>query len=117
MTDPNVPSETPQTPPAASVPPAAPVAAGPKQALSLTSFITGLASVVFCWVPVLGFLASIAAIVLGFIGKAKEPGAPKWMWLIGIIAGFVGIVLGFLVLVLPLILFASLMASVPNISY
>jgi hypothetical protein len=102
MTDPVV-------PPAAPVP--APVAAGPKQALSLTSFILGLAGLVFSWVPVLGFLASLAAIILGFIGRKREPAAPSWMSLVGIIAGFVAIVLSIILtivlLILPLIFAAS----------
>lgn len=102
MTDPEV-------PPAAPAP--APVAAGPKQALSLTSFILGLAGLVFSWVPVLGFLASLAAIILGFIGRKREPAAPAWMSLVGIIAGFVAIVLSIIltivILILPLIFAAS----------
>jgi len=102
MTDPVV-------PPAAPAP--APVAAGPKQTLSLTSFILGLAGLVFSWIPVLGFLASLAAIILGFIGRKREPAAPKWMSLVGIIAGFVAIVLSILltilIVILPLILAAS----------
>ena len=85
MTDPVV-------PPAAPAP--APVAAGPKQALSLTSFILGLASVVFTWVPVLGFLAGLAAIITSVMSRKREPAAPSWMRLIGLIAGIVGIVLG-----------------------
>ena len=106
MTDPNVPSETPQTP-AAPVPPA-PAAAGPKQGLSLTSFILGLAGVVFSWIFILGLLVSAAAIVLGFIAKGKEPGAPKWMWLVGLIAGAVGALIGLLVLIFTIMAFATL---------
>lgn len=108
MTNANVPPVPPQPTPAA---------AGPKQTLSLTSFITGLASVVFSWIPVLGFLAALAAIIIGFMGKSKEPGAPKWMWMVGIIAGFVGVLLGivfiFTVIVLPLMF----VASIPSIAY
>jgi hypothetical protein len=91
--------ETPATPAAAGVPAGAP-AAGPKQGLSLTSFILGIAGIVFSWVPVLGFLASLAAIILGFIGRKNEPAAPKWMALVGIILGFVAIVIGLIVVIL-----------------
>jgi hypothetical protein len=103
------------TPPPAS-PYVAP-AAGPKQGLSLTSFIVGLVSVVFTWIPVFGFLAAVAAVILGFIAKGKEPQAPKWMWIVGVVAGFVGILLGILFIVLfivlPLIFVASV-GSIPN---
>jgi hypothetical protein len=104
MTDPVTPEPTP-VPPAAPV--YAPAAAGPRQALSLTSFILGLAGLVFSWVLGLGFLASVAAIVIGFIAKGKEPAAPKWMWLVGIITGFVAVVISILVIVAFLIALAA----------
>jgi hypothetical protein len=86
---------------------------GPKQTLSLTSFIVGLASLVFCWVPVLGFLGAVAAVIIGFIAKGREPQAPKWMWLVGIISGFAAILLSLLILV-PLILLVAFGAAVSN---
>jgi len=95
------------TPPPASPYVAPTPGAGPKQGLSLTSFILGLAGLVFSWVFVLGFLASLAAIILGFIGKAKEPQAPKWMWLVGIITGFVAIVISIIVIVGFIVLLAT----------
>lgn len=102
MTDPVV-------PPAAPAP--APAAAGPKQALSLTSFILGIAGVLFCAVPFFGFLVALAAVIVGFIARKREPDAPKWMSLVGIIAGFVAIVLGIIltltIVILPLIYAAS----------
>jgi hypothetical protein len=115
MTDPIVPEPTPTPPPAAPV--YAPAPAGPKQALSLTSFITGIAGVVFFLVPGLGFLASLAGVILGFIGRKKEPGAPKWMSLVGIIAGFVGIFLSLIyivILVVGLIAQAALVSNLSN---
>ena len=97
-------SATPPTPPAASPTPAA---AGPKQVLSLTSLILGIAGIVFSWVPVLPFLASLAAIIIGFIARKNEPGAPKWMALIGIILGFVAIGLAVLFLVIAALALAA----------
>ena len=108
--------EQPATPPAAPVtPPAAPAApayapapaAGPKQGLSLTSFILGLAALVFSWALGFGLLVAIAAVILGFLGKSKEPQAPKWMWLVGIIAGFVAIFIALLVLIFWIVALAS----------
>lgn len=107
-----------QIPAAPTPPPASPYGAptpgaGPKQGLSLTSFILGLAGLVFSWVPILGFLASLAAIIIGFIAKGKEPGAPKWMWLVGVITGFVAVVISLIVLILFFIGLA-IVASVPG---
>jgi hypothetical protein len=107
MTDPIAPEPT----PAPAAPVYAPAAAGPKQALSLTSFILGLAGLVFSWIPFLGFLASLAAIIIGFISRKREPAAPRWMSLVGIIAGFVAIVLSIIltivIFIVPLIFAAS----------
>ena len=122
MTDPNVPSETPvppaATPPAAATPPVAtpppatpytaPAGTAPKQGLSLTSFILGLAGLVFSWVPVFGFLVAIAAVILGFMAKGKEPAAPKWMWIVGIITGFVALFIALLVVVFWIIALIAL---------
>jgi hypothetical protein len=85
----------------------------PPQTLSLTSFIVGLASLVFCWVPGLGFLAAIAAVIIGFIARRRELAAPKWMWLVGIISGFAAILLSLLFLIpfLLLVAFGSAITS------
>jgi hypothetical protein len=108
MTDPVVPPAAPAPVPVA--------AAGPKQALSLTSFIMGLAGLLFCAVPFFGFLVALAAVIIGFIGRKREPAAPKWMSLVGIIAGFVAIVLGVILtitlVILPLLFVASACTSV-----
>ncbi len=132
----NVPPSS-SVPPAASVPPPAPGqspygapapgpspyaaptgGAGPKQGLSLTSFIVGLAGLlILSWIPILGLLAGIAAVVLGFMAKGREPGAPQWMWIVGVIAGFVTILLNlifsFLFLILPIMLIGSV-GSIPT---
>jgi hypothetical protein len=116
MTDPIAPEPTP-APAAPAAPAYAPVAAGPKQALSLTSFILGLAGLVFSWVPVLGFLASLAAIIIGFIAKGKEPAAPRWMWLVGIIAGFVAIFISIIVIavfIIGIVAQGALLSSIPS---
>ncbi len=86
---------------------------GPKQTLSLTSFIVGLASLVFCWVPVLGIVGAIAAVIIGFIAKGRETQAPRWMWLVGIITGFVAILLSLLILI-PLLLLIAFGAAVSS---
>lgn len=113
------------TPPPAdgSTPPAQPAytpasAEGPKQSLSLASFIVGLASFVLSWIFGLGLIPGIVAVVLGFKAKKQETGAPQWMWLVGIISGFVGIGLSVIIglvtivsVVLPLIIFGSAVST------
>jgi hypothetical protein len=115
--------EQPVTPPAAPVtPPAAPAApayapaaaTGPKQGLSLTSFILGLAGIVFSWAPFFGFLVSLAAVILGFLGKGREPQAPRWMWLVGIITGFVGLFIALIVLIFWIVVWVGAAASINN---
>jgi hypothetical protein len=73
--------------------------------LSIISLITGIIGVLssfFGW----GLIFSIAAIVLGFIGKSKEPAA-KGFWLTGIITGFVGLAVGVIAIIILIILFAT----------
>lgn len=82
--------------PTPSNPPAAPVAAGPKQTLSIVGFILGIGSVVFAWTFFVGIGAGIAAIIVSRKARKDEPGAPKWMPQVGIITGIVGIILGVL---------------------
>jgi hypothetical protein len=104
------------TDPVAPVPPApaAPVAAGPKQALSLTGFILGLVGLVFSWALVFGFLASLAAIIISVLARKREPQAPSWMKIVGLIAGIVGVVISVIVLIVWIISLAYL-ASVGTV--
>ena len=103
-------------PPATPAAPVTPGTPGPKQTLALTSFIVGLASFVFSWVPILGLAGGIVAIILGVQAKNKEPGAPRWMWIVGIIAGAVAILIGLITLIgwiISLVYLASL-GSIAN---
>ena len=93
-------------PPAAgSVPPAAPAApayaAAPaytpgtpvKQGLSLTGFILGIGSIIFLWVPVFGLLVGIAGLIISILARGREPQAPNWMKMLGLILSIVGLAL------------------------
>jgi hypothetical protein len=102
----------PATPAAPAYPPAAPTApaaptygapgGAPKRGLSLASFIVGLVGTVLFITNWFAILLGIVAVVLGFIGRSREKGAPRWMWLVGIILGFVAIVLGAIILIVGL---------------
>ena len=81
-------------------------AAGPKQTLSLTGFIIGLVAFVFGWTAIFGLLAGVAAIIISVLARKREPAAPKWMWLVGLIAGIVGAVTSVIVTILWIAAFA-----------
>jgi hypothetical protein len=76
-------------------PPSTPYASAPAPAkspiLSILSLIFGILGVLLSlFLFGTGFLPGAAAVVLGFLGRRKEPQA-KGMWLTGIITGFVAI--------------------------
>jgi hypothetical protein len=73
--------------------------------LSIISLITGIIGLLSSW-AIWGLIFSIAAIVLGFLGKSKEPAA-KGFWLTGIITGFVGVAEAVIVIIIAIILFAT----------
>lgn len=101
--------------PAAGYAPAAPV----KQTLSLVSFIVGLISVLLSFAYGIGLIPGIVAVILGFQGKKKEPAAPKWMWLTGVITGFVAIGLGLivgLVTIIGVIIYFAALSSLTSFS-
>jgi hypothetical protein len=80
--------------------------------LSIISLITGILGVVsgfFGW----GLLFSIAAVVLGHLGRKKEPTGAKFsLW--GLITGYVGIAINVIALIL-IILATVAVLSDPNL--
>lgn len=106
MTDENI---TPPPPPAAPTPPSAPsfdktdqsapaapaytqaqYGAPTPKVLSIVGMILGILGAFSSLFGGWGILFSIAAVVLGFLGRKREPGA-RGFWLTSIIVGFVGI--------------------------
>jgi hypothetical protein len=85
-----------------------PPAAGPKQTQSLVGFILGIAAFVLSWVFILGLLLGVGAIIVSLMAKGKEPGAPKWMWIIGLVGGILGVVTGLIVTIVTIIGFVAL---------
>ncbi len=102
-------------PPAAPEPTpyaAAPVAK-PAPILSIISLVAGIVSFLgglIVFIPIVGSILHLflpaAAIVLGFLGKKKEPAA-KGMWLTGIILGFIGIAVALISLLIWIALIAT----------
>jgi len=90
---------------------------GPAQkpaVLSIISLVLGIIGVVgffVVFIPIVGSIMQLfipaAAIVLGFLGKAREPWAPKGLWLTGIILGFVGLAIAIISLIGWILLFGT----------
>jgi 4-amino-4-deoxy-L-arabinose transferase-like glycosyltransferase len=78
---PTPPPSTPYTP--APAPARSPI-------LSILSLIFGILSVITGLFPLFSLIPGAAGVVLGFLGRSREPQA-KGLWLTGLITGFVGI--------------------------
>ncbi|QTX05452.1 hypothetical protein [Agromyces archimandritae] len=87
--------------------------------LSIISLIAGIVGIVgggIVLIPIVGAILQLfipaAAVVLGFLGKKKEPQA-KGMWLTGIILGFIGILIALAALVFWIVVI-GVAANDPN---
>ncbi|WP_173923601.1 hypothetical protein [Agromyces sp. Marseille-P2726] len=73
--------------------------------------IVGLVGFFVVFIPIVGGVMQLiipaAAVVLGFIGRKREPAA-KGMWLTGIILGFVGLAIAVLSIIFWSIAFANI---------
>jgi hypothetical protein len=78
--------------------------------LSILSLVGGIIGVVLNLVWGIGFIFGVAAIILGFIGRTKEPRA-RGFWLTGIILGFVSVLIAIVFWIFAAIIFASLSTS------
>jgi hypothetical protein len=110
---PAAPAANPYATPAAAAAPAASTG-GKSPVLSIISLVAGIIGIVgfaIVFIPFIGGVLQLfipaAAVVLGFLGKAKEPFAPKGLWLTGVILGFVGIGIALLSLLLWTLAFSS----------
>jgi len=96
--------------PAPGNPGAAP-AANSSKTLGIVAVIVGAVSLLgFLVLPIFFVLAAIAAVILGFLSRKREPGA-RGLALTGIILGFVGIAVNIASMVIGAILIASVMNS------
>ena len=106
MTDPITPESNPYAAPTYG---SSPSDAPKSPVLSIISLITGILGVVtgfFGW----GLLFSIAAVVLGHLGKKKEPAA-RGFWLTGLITGYAGIAVNVVVLGLAILAAIALVST------
>jgi uncharacterized membrane protein required for colicin V production len=71
--------------------------------MGILSLVLGVLSILFAlFVPLIGLLMSIAAVVVGFISRRREVGA-SGLALGGIITGFIGFVLSVLGYILGIV--------------
>lgn len=89
----------------------------PVAVMSLISMILGILGIVislFAWG--FGFVLSVAAVVLAFIGRKREPHG-RAFWLTGMITGFAGIALAVIFGVIALLGFLFLMGVSNSYTY
>jgi hypothetical protein len=96
-------------------PPSAPYTPAPAPAkspvLSILSLIFGILGVVLSlFLFGAGFLPGAAAVVLGFLGRRKEPQA-RGMWLTGLITGFVAVGIAIIIWIGLAVIFGIASAS------
>lgn len=85
--------------------------------MAIGALICGILSLLCSWIPVVGFVLSVAAIVLGIIevkriGRGEGSAKGKGMALAGIILGAVGIVFGIIwIAVVGILSFAGIFSD------
>ena len=116
-----VPEQPTYAAPGYTAPGASPYASAPPVGAPAKTPILSILALIGGIIGVLGsasgftLLFSIAGVVLGFLGKRKEPAA-KGLWITGIITGFVGIAINIIALVFYIIAFIALAASTSSYS-
>ncbi|AAT89705.1 integral membrane protein [Leifsonia xyli subsp. xyli str. CTCB07] len=78
--------------------------------LSILSLVGGIGGIVLTFAWGVGALFGVAGIVLGFLGRSKEPQA-RGFWLTGIILGFVSVFIAIIFWITLALFFASISAS------
>lgn len=71
----------------------------PSSGIAVGALICGIIGLVLCWVPIVGLILSIVAIVLGGKGKRTLPDGKRGMAVAGFILGIIGLVISIIVLI------------------
>jgi hypothetical protein len=106
----STPQANPYTAPAAN-PYAAPAGSEKRPTLSLLSLALAFLSLII-GITGVGIIPAIAAVVLGHMGKAREPHA-RGIWLSGLILGYIAILANVVLVIVVLIVAGSLFALIP----
>jgi hypothetical protein len=65
--------------------------------LAVAGMVLGIIGLVFCWVPVLGWILALLGLIFGAVGNGKANkigGKGKGMALAGLIMGVLGLIIG-----------------------
>ncbi len=63
------------------------------------AMVCGIISLVLCWIPIVGLVLGIVAVVLGGKGRQTLPPDKRGMALAGFIMGIIGMVIGIIMLI------------------
>jgi hypothetical protein len=112
----------PPMPPPSSVPlfvqPTIPATSQPSNGQATASMVLGILGVALLWVPGVGFILAILAVVFGGLGlsRAKAGGGNRGQAIAGLVLGSVGIVLPMLLLVTVLNVGNDVLKQISKIS-
>lgn len=95
-------------------PPVHPIAAPPSRpkGLALAALIVGVASLIFCWVPVLGTLGGAVAVVLAIIALVKAQS--KGLSIAGLVTGALAFFTGIVLTIVAFVFFGALGSAVAS---
>jgi hypothetical protein len=95
-------------------PPSTPYTGGPapakSQVLSILALVAGILGVILSWTGIFGLIVSAAGIVLGLLGRRREPGS-RALWLTGLILSIVGAVIAIILIVLAIMIVSTYRTS------
>ena len=98
-----------ETPPTYSEPPVSPVPVS--SGSGVAAMVCGIIALILCWVPFIGLVFGIVAMVLGGKGMRTLPQGKKGMAIAGFVMGIIGLVVGVIILIIwiiALVTFGSL---------
>jgi len=73
--------------------------AEPSSGIGIGALICGILGLVLCWVPIVGLILAIVAMVLGGKGRKELPDGKRGMALAGFILGIIGLIIGIIYLI------------------
>ena len=75
----------------------APQAQAQGNGMAVAGLVLGIIGLVFCWIPVLGWILALLGLIFGAVGNSKANrigGKGKGMAMAGLVLGLIGLILG-----------------------